>query len=558
MVSGPMFVHVVANLFYGLLAIVGLISAVCVYTRGHSTWSFHRNLRQFNNNPTSSRNILHPPTIPYTIPFLGHTLQFLNNKPGAFWNNVFSWYPRSAGIFTMLVAGQQTHFIFSQAAVQALLKLRSTSRETFERNIMGRVFDFGPQDAKIFFTKTKESLLKLTHQFLLRHESASDLVNTFMQFLPEALNNSLLKAQVTEKGQTIGLCDWMREAIFHTSTKAMFGEELAKVYPGYYQDYYLFDAQFQKFFFGIPRLMNREAYDARTRALEGLDKWGVVARAESKRRSTDDSEATPWDPVLGSRLVRARMASFDQMGHSTKAAASLDLGLTSALVSNAVPATAWMLLHALSPGADPSILRQVLVTIANAQLPDGSLNIAALVEDALLTAIWVEVLRLYTDVLLSRDLGEDFLLPLDEQGLRKVWLRKGDNIIAPSWLAHRDETSWPLQGAPLNVFSPERHLSKESANSSGNSRLRESDGKFFPFGGGKTHCPGRVFAKMEAIGAFALILSGYDMEAQGFVDGRGQPSSVFPRIRNALPGSMLLVPEGDVQITVYPKTVVEG
>ncbi|CAO2653518.1 Nn.00g029290.m01.CDS01 [Neocucurbitaria sp. VM-36] len=452
----------------------------------------------------------------------------------------------------MLVAGQQTHFIFSQAAVQALLKLRSTSRETFERNIMGRVFDFGPQDANIFFTRTKEPLLKLTHQFLLRHESANELVNTFLQFLPEGLNTTLPSSEATEKDRKISLCEWMREALFNTSTKAIFGQDLAKLYPGYYHDYYTFDTQFQKFFFGVPRFMNREAFDARTRALEGLEKWGVATRAESKRRSTD-SEANPWDPVLGSRLVRARMASFDQMGHNTKAVASLDLGLTSALVSNAVPATTWMLLHVLNPNADPSILQKVLVTVANAEWPDGSLNIAALVEDALLTAIWVEVLRLYTDVLLSRDLGEDLLLPLDIQGLRKVSLRKGDNIIAPSWLAHRDATSWPSQGAPLDVFSPERHLSRDVVDGSVKSVLRENDGKFFPFGGGKTHCPGRIFAKMEAIGAFALILSRYDIKAQGFIDTIGHHTSAFPRIRNALPGSMLLVPEGDLQVIVRPK-----
>lgn len=45
---------------------------------------------------------------------------------------------------------------------------------------MGRVFDFGPDDAHIFFTKSKEPFLKLTHQFILRHDSANELVDTYL------------------------------------------------------------------------------------------------------------------------------------------------------------------------------------------------------------------------------------------------------------------------------------------------------------------------------------------------------------------------------------------
>lgn len=420
---------------------------------------------------------------------------------------------------------------------------------------MGRVFDFKADDAHIFFTKSKEPLLKLTHQFLLKHDASNELVDVFMGFLPGDLDQVLLKSQSTEKGYATGLCDWLREAMFNTSTKSIFGQELAKMYPGYYQDYYTFDASFQKFFFGLPTFINKDGFNARTRIINNLAEWGVAVRQLSKTHSTASDEES-WDPVLGCKLNRARMSSFDELGHGTRAAASLDLGLTSALVSNAIPATTWMLLHVLNPEQDPALLHKVLAIVAEAERPDGSLNIAKLVSQPLLQSIWVEALRRYTDVLLSRDLNEDVVLPLDDDAEKNVSLRKGDNILAPSWLAHRDSSGWPVDDAPIDDFYPERFLSRDPATQSESFSFTDNSGRFFPFGGGKTHCPGRIFAKLEAIGAFACILHRYEIQTHGFVDAAGHPTSSFPRTRNALPGSMLLVPEGDLQITIRLKNKV--
>ncbi|KAI7124653.1 hypothetical protein KC343_g17159, partial [Hortaea werneckii] len=77
-----------------------------------------------------------------------------------------------------------------------------------------------------------------------------------------------------------------------------------------------------------------------------------------------------------------------------------------------------------------------------------------------------------------------------------------------------------------------------------------TNGKFFPFGGGKTICPGRVFAKQEAVGALAMVLLKLDFEVVGFLDEKGNPTQEFPGFAKAFAGSGALAPGGDLRVRI--------
>ena len=62
--------------------------------------------------------------------------------------------------------------------------------------------------------------------------------------------------------------------------------------------------------------------------------------------------------------------------------------------------------------------------------------------------------------------------------------------------------------------------------------------------------PGRLFAKQEALGALAMILSRFDFEVRGFVDEKKKPTTSFPGFARACGGTGGLVPGGDIKVKV--------
>ena len=170
--------------------------------------------------------------------------------------------------------------------------------------------------------------------------------------------------------------------------------------------------------------------------------------------------------------------------------AGMDLGFLFGLSSNAIPAAGWMLLHILDPEGDQLLLSRVMEELERARRDDGTLDIPTLIGLPLLHGVLHEVRRLYVDVPVTRELEEDLTLPLDD-GKRQVLLKKNAVVMAPSWLGHRDEALWV--DPPCHQFCAERFLKTDPETGKSVFSTGGTNGKFFPFGGGKTMCPGRVF-----------------------------------------------------------------
>ena len=119
------------------LAIAIALAAIRLYT----TWNYYRGVRYFLDAPSKpGKKLLYPVQIPYTLPWLGNTTSFLNTKPGQYWDELFSWHPRSTGACTLLIGGRKTHILFSPHAVSALFKDRTLKRDVFEHQLYQKVF----------------------------------------------------------------------------------------------------------------------------------------------------------------------------------------------------------------------------------------------------------------------------------------------------------------------------------------------------------------------------------------------------------------------------------
>jgi len=386
----PQTYHTLLYVLSPFILIAVLLSAVRIYT----TWSYYQTLKQFVESPHAGKQYVEPPQIPYTLPWLANTRDFLAPLPGAYWEKLFSWHPRSTGICTLIIGGDKTHILFSPTAVQALFKSRTASREKFEHELYGKIFQM-PPDQIHNAEAGKHHELEMNAQYLTRHERVNELTAHFTRVLEEVL---VQDAQDVAKLQDIGLYDWIRDRMFTASTTALLGEEILKMYPDYCKDFYGFDRDFLSFFFQLPSFMMGEAIATRKRIFDNLEAWSKEMHTRSGGEPVDP-EGPAWEPLFGSRLNRARQLDYKNRKLNTRTAAALDLGITFGLSSNVIPATGWMLMHILNPKGDQTLLPRVLQEVRRADKPDGSLDIPTLVSQPLLQSIWNETLRLYTDVL---------------------------------------------------------------------------------------------------------------------------------------------------------------
>ncbi len=424
-----------------------------------------------------------------------------------------------------------------------MFKNKSLMRDVFEQELYEKIFVF-PEDQVRNAINGKHHEHEMNAAYMTRPERVNELTDHFCRVLEEVLDKD---ANDIVNKDSIGLYDWLRDRMFTASTTALFGEEFFKMYPNYCEDFFYFDNNFMSFFFGFPDFTMRQPVARRDQTLKKLEEWSK-AMHEKSGGSPVDPEGPAWEPLFGSRLNRARQMDYKVRGLNSRSAACLDLGITFALSSNVIPATGWMLMLILNPEGDPTLLGRVLEELKQAERADGSINVPVLINSALLQSIWTETLRLYTDVLITRNATQDTALPMDEDGKTFIQLKKGDNVFAPSMIGHRDPEAWSDDRAPTDQFYAERFLQEDPKNPGKQIFSMTSVGKFYPFGGGRTICPGRVFAKQEALGALAMVLLRFDFEMLGFVDKDGKATDEFVQPALVYPGTAALAPGGDMKV----------
>ncbi|KAI5365129.1 putative cytochrome P450 [Septoria linicola] len=534
--------HVPNALIYAALPLL-FAAAISIITGLWTTAQYYLSLRKFESAQHGRTKTVESPQLPYLWPWLGNALAFLNTTPGDYWDKVFRWYPRENGIMTILMAGRRTHVVFGSAPVQALFKAKSPNRDFFERDLFEKVFEMPVQQIDSA-AAGKHFEVEMNAKYMTNFDKVNELTAKFTQVLDDVLSKD---ADEIVKLSQVGLYEWLRDRMFTASVTALMGEKLIPMYPNWCEDFFAWDNDFLGFFFGIPAFLQREADKRRKRIYASLEKWSLEMHRLSGGAPVDP-DGPAWEPIFGSRLNRARQLDYKNRGLDSRSGARLDAGITFGLATNVIPATGWMLFNIVNPNAPPTLLPRVLAEIKEAQKEDGSLDVVKLVGQPLLQSIWIEALRLYSDLLVVRSLPEDITLPLDEDGKLQVYLRKGDNIFAPSYIPQHDD-SWSGK-LPWDVFDSDRFLAKDPKTGTTNFVFSKSAGKFFPFGGGKTICPGRIFAKQEAIGALAMILSRFEFEVLGFVNEDKQETKDFPGFKKAYPGSGALSPGGDLSVKI--------
>ena len=540
-----------------------------------------------------------PLSVPYTIPWLGHTVAFMNTTPGRFYDQIRTRITSIPSIpstilqsCSLMLGGETMHMTWDPMTITSLFKNHSLKREKANYKVLYNLLGMSTADLACFYDATVKDQPgyiqedDVYHAWLLEKNAVDSLAATFSGQFIMRLRRDLPERHPIEKD---GSSDWietdlylsfLRPAMFQASTISFLGDNIFKSYPTtsrnssqsiasepdvFAKDFFEFDQYFIAMYMGLPRFFAPQGWDARDRLLNAFTAWGQSwLDARDSNDEVVSSEAI-WEPRFGSRFMREREKIYDTRKMTARGRAGVDLGLLFGISSNAIPATGWILMEILT---DPELKANVLAELQSSEAfqwtntENPAIDIQAVLGLPWLNATYQEVLRCYTDVIVQREVPQDVVLSASHQssaagtgGLKdtqqsKILFKGPSMIVMPSWLAHRDPGAWP--DYPADKFHPERFIIPAPTPSDPDavafSTSKVQPGKFFPWGGGRSICPGRVFAKQEIFAAVATFLLMCEVEVVGYVDLKGNARVRKPGLIKALPGTTIMNADGDVRV----------
>ncbi len=147
------------------------------------------------------------------------------------------------------------------------------------------------------------------------------------------------------------------------------------------------------------------------------------------------------------------------------------------------------------------------------------LQASQLEKKPLVAAVYWETHRLFNEGFGNRRVMKDTTIK-DPIGGREYPLVKGTDVQYSAGAPHRNKTLW---GEDAEEFKPERWVDSTTP-----LHERQRRATIFPFGGGRTLCPGRSFAISESIGFVAVLSVVFEIE------GIQVPRAVAPLMAGAM------------------------
>ncbi|KAL5444272.1 hypothetical protein PMIN06_008449 [Paraphaeosphaeria minitans] len=536
--DGATLLSVIRTLTVGLVVPLGLI---CTFTYCTTLYRYRLDVRRAPDGQGEDRTARSPPLMP-AIPKLGSTIGFSNQTVGKFW----TWLRVQAGrygqgAFSIMLAGKRTHFIYSEDGLAAVFRSRQLSRAVLDRQLAVNVLGMSKEDSfKAFPDRTDEKEKMTTERLHSDHLLNSAAVNSLTERFMETFQGQLDGDTCLKDGLDTNLYEWLWHHVFRASSTALCGSTLLEMNPDFDLDYRTWEDNLLGLLFGTPRLFARQAYRARDACVEKLEKWLQAGYQHPLKEGEDPS----WTPDSGARIMRRRHDLYKQRDLSIHGQAGWDLIFLAGILSNATPAAGWLLLHILSPTSAPDFRQRIMQELEACKQSDGSIDVPALTHLPLLNSAFHEVLRLYVDLIVVRQVDNSVALGTH-------YVREGEQVMAPTWMTHRN----PVFFARPEVFDPERFTTTNSVTGELGYSTTGLGTSYFPFGGGHYMCPGRVFAKQEVLGTIAVLLLNFDVTFTSFMkDAKGGwtegGTDDFPTIRRGFAGNQVVGIEGDMRVCI--------
>ena len=300
----------------------------------------------------------------------------------------------------------------------------------------------------------------------------------------------------TELGEkTVSLFDWCRHTLVKTASEAFLGPSIFNIDADFVQHYIEWDNTSWKVAYRHPQFLARDMQRARQRLIDVFMKFYSLSAQERPRISWLFDRMQSEQQMLGLPIQAVSAISILMLWGYVLVfflwCCSCKFSFTDRIHLNTHKILFWVFAHIV---CNDSLYKDVSAEIKPAVKRDGSLNIDHLTNKCVtLNAVWSECLRLYTVSAVVRNAVEPAVV-----GGKTI--HPGNQVMAPFRFFHLNND---IFGDDALNFSTERWLT--------NKALSNTKG-YYPFGGGKTLCPGRTIAKQEVFSFIATALTRFEVE----------------------------------------------
>ncbi|KIO32235.1 hypothetical protein M407DRAFT_18804 [Tulasnella calospora MUT 4182] len=442
-----------------------------------------------------------PPYLPYSIPWVGHTLAFARDS-----SRVFHTALQRFGLqpFTLKIAGQKHYVLTHPSDVQAVFKAsRSLTFDGSTAQVLKLIYGMS-DDPDISVEEMLHggkhladgTIMEDPHTWFRRELSGKALELMTERSVSEIHNNldvefdRLVEStkNAADGKEELGALLWARNLLSDAVTAACFGPTFLKRFPRTIDALWEMDDGTYKLMYGIPEMFAKEVYAAREELVEVLKTYlGDTEEGVQLRKGAL--------PIVVGREEVMKLAGVSLDGRARGV-----LTILQAFHTNSAPTSFWFILYCvLTPGLLPRVLAEIAPAYSAPSAPGEQpiCDVAYLTNQKacpLLHSVYTEVLRLVSSTVSVRVVDED------TPNIGGYTLYKGAKVFCPGRPLQTSEEFW---GSEAKEFKAERFVT------------RPQDGtglKMRPFGGGPTLCPGRHFAALEVKTFVAGALMRFNFE----------------------------------------------
>ncbi|KAI3401886.1 hypothetical protein diail_6445 [Diaporthe ilicicola] len=332
---------------------------------------------------------------------------------------------------------------------------------------------------------------------------------------------SLLRS--TEHSKTVSMWNWCWIVLSEAATQAFFGDAIFQVAPNVLDEFWTFNLEAWKMHSKYPRFAAPAAFKAKDRSVKAFSDYLSLPK--------EQRSGACW-------LVEQLELGIEEMGitgitEPTQCGAMLfsvqNLSRTDEkhcrINTNAYRQCFWCAAYLLH---DRTLLEQIKREMRPAW-KTNTVDMTYLLEKCpLLASFYEEMLRINNEPVGIRLVAEPVTIGGKE-------LQPGRKLLMPYKQLHMDSGVF---GANAGSFDAQRFMREKNL---------ERSTSWRPFGGAKTHCPGRFLARREVYMFLAIMIFRFDTR---LVPRPGESEPRFPHADTSIPAGGLLPPEAGDDVFV--------
>ncbi|WQF80828.1 Putative cytochrome P450 [Colletotrichum destructivum] len=430
-----------------------------------------------------------PPLLKPKVPVFGHILSFLQ-KPSEYFIQLRKIH--NVELATLQLGHAKVYVVWSPAVVHSAFRSKTLSHDKYSLDFAQRVFGLSRdtvallRSPKAVEDRIQQRLMDAIHDGLMG-QSLKEMTARALKYLNNQINELGTGGQGFE---TSNLYVWLRHHITISVSNTLYGaSDPFKKDQSLIQALWDFEGDFTRLIPGklLGKLLASRAFNGREKVQRAMIDF-------YRAKSEDNDDVTPF--------IRTRAELLRQAGLSPDEIGRMEMSFMFVATTGSVPTIFWLLASVLQSREWVEAIRLELEPLVAKQGDTAELRVSSINETScpLLISSWHEAIRMSNQFLGTRHPLQDMTV-MNAEGKSYV-LKEGVPVI---WTAGALHASTDVWGDDARVFRADRFVDLQGSDK------QKKKASFYPFGGGKHLCPGRVFAYSEILPFASALLLGFDI-----------------------------------------------